>query len=204
MPKTAARNESCELNWRKSKPIEGAAENFRAGFKRVLTDKSSRSVKKMKVILAIDGSDFSRTAIAKFSGFIAAPANTEIKLICVVEKPAPMVTEPFAVSSEYYHSVEAAHLKEAEGFVAEAVEQLRKLLTAADIKITTRTLLGDPDKEIIEIAREWNADLIVVGSHGRGFWERMLLGSVSDSIVHHAPCSVLVVRKPQNSNGSKG
>ena len=40
-------------------------------------------------------------------------------------------------------------------------------------------------------------DLIVVGSHGRGFWGR-LLGSVSDGVVHHAPCSVLVVRKPPN------
>lgn len=156
----------------------------------------------MKVILAIDGSDFSRTAVTKFSGFFTAPANTEIKIISVVEKPAPMVTEPFAVSSEYYHSVETAHLKEAEIFVAEAAEQLRKWLAGNDIKITTRTLLGDPDKEIVEIAREWNADLIVVGSHGRRFWDRILLGSISDSVVHHAPCSVLIVRQTKNSNGS--
>ena len=49
-------------------------------------------------------------------------------------------------------------------------------------------------EQIIELAREWGADLIVVGSHGRGFWGR-LLGSVSTGVVHHAPCSVLVVRK---------
>ena len=40
------------------------------------------------------------------------------------------------------------------------------------------------------------ADLIVLGSHGYKTWERLLLGSVSNSVVHHAPCSVLIVRSP--------
>ncbi|MCB1025610.1 MAG: universal stress protein [Acidobacteria bacterium] len=53
------------------------------------------------------------------------------------------------------------------------------------------------DNEIVEKAKRWNADLIIVGSHGRGFWGRVMLGSISDSLVHHAPCSVLVVRKPE-------
>jgi nucleotide-binding universal stress UspA family protein len=55
--------------------------------------------------------------------------------------------------------------------------------------------MGMPEQILLETAKEWNADLIVVGSHGRGFWGRMLLGSVTDALVHHAPCSVLVVRQ---------
>jgi len=54
--------------------------------------------------------------------------------------------------------------------------------------------MGAPSRMIIESATNWGADLIVVGSHGRGFWGRVMLGSVSDAILHHAPCSVLVVR----------
>lgn len=53
---------------------------------------------------------------------------------------------------------------------------------------------GKPAEEIVEAAREWPADLIVVGSHGRGGIGRILLGSVAESVARHAPCPVLVVR----------
>ena len=62
--------------------------------------------------------------------------------------------------------------------------------------LTTEVLCGPPAQEIVQQAEDWGADLVVVGSHGYGFWSRALLGSVSNSVVHHAPCSVLVVRKP--------
>ncbi|MDQ3798832.1 MAG: universal stress protein, partial [Acidobacteriota bacterium] len=64
-----------------------------------------------------------------------------------------------------------------------------------NIDVTTQISTGAPDETLIEAARKWSADLIVIGSHGRGFWGRMLLGSITDALVHHAPCSVLVVRK---------
>jgi nucleotide-binding universal stress UspA family protein len=53
---------------------------------------------------------------------------------------------------------------------------------------------GDPGESIIEAAAAEAADLIVVGSHGRGTVGRFLIGSVSDHVVRHAPCPVLVVR----------
>jgi nucleotide-binding universal stress UspA family protein len=56
--------------------------------------------------------------------------------------------------------------------------------------------MGRPTETITDIAQEWGADLIVVGSHGHDFWGRMTLGSVSDGVIHHAKCSVLVVREP--------
>jgi nucleotide-binding universal stress UspA family protein len=54
--------------------------------------------------------------------------------------------------------------------------------------------VGDPAIEIVKAAREWPADLIVVGSHGRQGVSRMLLGSVAEAVTRHAPCPVLVIR----------
>ena len=54
--------------------------------------------------------------------------------------------------------------------------------------------IGKPATKIVEAAKNWPADLIVIGSHGRGGVERLLLGSVAESVVRHASCPVLVVR----------
>jgi nucleotide-binding universal stress UspA family protein len=53
---------------------------------------------------------------------------------------------------------------------------------------------GKPASKIIEVANTWPADLVVMGSHGRGKIKGLLLGSVSQEVLHHAPCPVLVVR----------
>ena len=53
---------------------------------------------------------------------------------------------------------------------------------------------GPPDREIIEVARRWHADLIVIGSHGRRGFQAALLGSVAEAVVRQAPCSVLVIK----------
>ena len=53
---------------------------------------------------------------------------------------------------------------------------------------------GQPASKIVEVAKKWPADLIVMGSHGRGRIENLLLGSVTQEVLHHAPCPVLVVR----------
>lgn len=53
---------------------------------------------------------------------------------------------------------------------------------------------GDPATEIVNAAKEWPADIIVLGSHGRGGVSRALLGSVAEAVTRHAPCPVLVVR----------
>jgi nucleotide-binding universal stress UspA family protein len=55
--------------------------------------------------------------------------------------------------------------------------------------------LGRPDEEIVALAEELGAGLIVLGSRGRGGVRRALLGSVSNSVVHHGHCPVLVVRQ---------
>jgi len=53
---------------------------------------------------------------------------------------------------------------------------------------------GKPVSKMIEVAKNWSADLIVMGSHGRGKIHGLFLGSVSQEVLHHAPCPVLVIR----------
>jgi nucleotide-binding universal stress UspA family protein len=65
----------------------------------------------------------------------------------------------------------------------------------AEVISKTKILEGNAKEVIVEEAREWRADLIVVGSHGYGRLRRMVLGSVAGAVVANAPCSVQVVRQ---------
>jgi nucleotide-binding universal stress UspA family protein len=82
--------------------------------------------------------------------------------------------------------------KRARVLVARTEETLR----SHGMKVTTAVEQGDPKSAIIDAAEQWRADLIVLGSHGRGALDRFLMGSVSDAIVRHARCSVEIVRIP--------
>ena len=63
-------------------------------------------------------------------------------------------------------------------------------------------LVGEPGPELCRLAADEGADLLVVVSHGRGVLKRVLLGSVSDYVLHHSPCPVLVVRRPRDTDES--
>ena len=149
----------------------------------------------MKVLIATDGSDYSKAAVSECCRLVIDPVNTEILIVSAYEDAVPIAAEPFAVSSEYYQKMVDALSNLAEGFLTQAEAAIRTHFDQGELRITTEILRGAPDQQIVEKAKAWGADLIVVGSHGRGFWGR-LLGSVSDGVVHHAPCSVMVVRKP--------
>ena len=71
---------------------------------------------------------------------------------------------------------------------------LSETCSGKNVTISTKVLAGPAARAIVEEAEAWKAEMIVVGSHGRGFWKRALLGSVSNRIVDHAHCAVLTVR----------
>ena len=88
---------------------------------------------------------------------------------------------------------ERKHLdREAQRLLDAQVEQVR---AAGGSAAQTHLRIGRIDKEIVAVAEEVGAGLIVVGSRGWGGMRRTLMGSVSDSVVRHAHCPVLVVRK---------
>lgn len=155
----------------------------------------------MKVLLATEGSEFSQAAIEKCCKMFDESENTEIRIISAAE-PLFVASEPFAVSAEYAREVDSAALEKAKDAVSQAESSIRDSYPDLGVGLTTKVVKGGPAQAIVAEAEEWGADLIIMGSHGYGFWQRALLGSVSNSVVHHAPCSVLVVRPPKEHNGT--
>ncbi|MBA2379974.1 MAG: universal stress protein [Blastocatellia bacterium] len=145
----------------------------------------------MKVMLATDGSDFSRNAAQACCELFGKNSGVEIRIVSVYEDVPVLASEPFALAPEYYQDMVDAAKKQAEHFAQEAAEIFRS--SCPDAAITTAIPRGKPATRIVDLANSWPADIVVVGSHGRGFWGR-LLGSVSSAIVHHAPCTVVIVR----------
>lgn len=148
----------------------------------------------MKILIATDGSDASKSVIETACKIISKPEETFVKIISAVESMAPMTAEPFAVSAEYYAEMEVEAANHAKGFVEQSEADLKEICPNLR-EVSTQVFRGNAAQTIVESAEEWNADLIIVGSHGYGFWQRALLGSISNSVVHHAPCSVLIVRQ---------
>jgi nucleotide-binding universal stress UspA family protein len=149
----------------------------------------------MKILIATDGSEFSTAAIEHVCRIAIRPGD-EVLILSGYEDAFPIAAEPFAISTEYYQKLEDSMNELTDGFLSSARKQVEEKFPGDSVIISTEIFRGSPAQEIVEKAESWRADLIVVGSHGRGFWGR-LLGSVSNSVVHHAPCNVLVVRKPK-------
>lgn len=79
----------------------------------------------------------------------------------------------------------------------ELVQQTAKALSSAGFSVTTSVIVGDARNVILDVAGEWKADLIILGSHGRTGLGRFFLGSVSEAVARHALCSVQIVRMPK-------
>lgn len=80
-----------------------------------------------------------------------------------------------------------------------AAERLREFVgqhIGAGLPVDSEVALGTPHAEIVRIAAERDADLIVMATHGRGFISHAIMGSTAERVVRRAPCPVLVVRDP--------
>lgn len=158
----------------------------------------------MKILLATDGSPCSEAAANKVAGLLW-PAGSEVRIISVVEPPAPIAAEPFVmVPTDYFAETEKALREAALGALKRAEAKFREGGKESKLLVTTEVLTGSPKRIIVEEAEKWGADLVVVGSHGYRTWERLLLGSVSQAVSLHAECSVLIVREGKNQNESAG
>jgi nucleotide-binding universal stress UspA family protein len=158
----------------------------------------------MKILLAIDDSASSREAIRSVSARFRKE-GTELRVLHVVEPIAAYISaELIPHFVPRVAKVEEDRRKQAQELVQHAARQLRK----TGFKASEVVDEGDPKAKIIDQAAKWNADLIVVGSHGWKGLNRFLLGSVSESVVRHAGCSVEVVRlrgraKPSRTERAK-
>lgn len=147
----------------------------------------------MKILLAVDGSKFSDAAIDEVARR-PWPTETEVKLISVTDPPYQPTIEPWAMPPAYFVDLEMDARGRTQTVIELALKRLRAHLSPK-IEISAETPTGRAKQEIVKAAEAWGADLIVLGSHGYGAWERFLLGSVSTSVMTHAPCSVEIVRR---------
>ena len=147
----------------------------------------------MKILLATDGSAQSEAAIDMLKNF-SFKSGDEMKIVSVVDMAVPMAIDIYGGYLPDTTEMEKTAREHAEKVLSETCERLEGI--CKNLTVTSDVLFGSPESRIVETAEEWGSDLIVVGSHGYSRWERLLLGSVSQSVVHHAPCSVMVVRPP--------
>jgi nucleotide-binding universal stress UspA family protein len=147
----------------------------------------------MKILLATDGSDYNNLAVKEFASRLFAP-NTEVRIISAFVNSAIIMSTaaPMGGLAGYYEEADSVAKKSAEDAVKSAADLLQKKHPA--LLITTNVINGSPKQVILDEAEEFEADLIMVGSHGRGAIERFLLGTVSQAVALHAKCSVEIVR----------
>jgi nucleotide-binding universal stress UspA family protein len=86
---------------------------------------------------------------------------------------------------------------ETEQWVADELERWADAARKRGIRVRRVVRHGSPSVEIVELASEEHADVVMMGTHGRGGMSRLLLGSVADRVIRTAPCPVLTVRKPE-------
>jgi nucleotide-binding universal stress UspA family protein len=156
----------------------------------------------MKILLATDGSAFGEEAVREVVRR-PWPTGSEVRVAYVVETTPQPAAEMWAGSYEDYFG-ELNQWKHAQG--RQALESATRILDAREdrtLRVTAEMLEGQPKRRIPEEAESWGADLVVIGSHGYGFWDRLLLGSVSQAVASHAPCSVEIVRRRENVEGGK-
>lgn len=146
----------------------------------------------MRILLAIDGSPHSDAAVEEVRRR-PWPKGTAVEILTVINATAPLVIDPaLAMAAAHVEQLEEQR-RRAPQLVSAAAAQVAANDQILDV--TTTILEGNPKDVIVEEAREWDADLIVVGSHGYGRLRRMVLGSVAGAVVANAPCSVQVVRR---------
>lgn len=157
-----------------------------------------------RILVAIDNSSLSHRVFAQALD-LAESHQALLKLLqCITPEivsepgvPASLDTGfPMGLVQDNYQAYETQQvlieqqIEEAQATLAHYSEQAksRNVLAEANYQV------GDAGHQLCQVAKDWNADLIVVGRRGRTGLTEALLGSVSNYVVHHAPCDVLVIQ----------
>ncbi|MBA4250305.1 MAG: universal stress protein [Chlorobiaceae bacterium] len=142
-----------------------------------------------KIIVPVDFSDFSKSAL-KYSVQFAKNFSSELIITYVIE---PIIYPPdFSMGQIALPSVNLQMDERAK----EELEKLVKIEIGEEVPVRIVIRTGKPFVEIIELAREEEADLIIISSHGHSGVEYILFGSTADKVVRKAPCPVLTLRDP--------
>lgn len=142
---------------------------------------------KLKRILVAVDSQSSADALADFLTRHCWAGDSSFLILHVIETDVVLDIEP----KYWEHALVKANTN-GQALVNELAEKIRK--AQPGLRVEEMVLQGNPKDLILDAVTDWGADLVVLGSRGRRGLTRFLLGSVSQSVASHAPCSVLVVR----------
>jgi nucleotide-binding universal stress UspA family protein len=153
-----------------------------------------------KILVPLDRAD-DYHAVLDQAVYLATMTGGQLLLLHVLYPFDPNYPHPLYPSIDAYPALQdeaiLAYTEQLQRFEQEGVNWLRSLTQQATnqgIAAEYAQSPGEPGKTICEMARTWQADTIVMGRRGHRGIEEMLLGSVSNYVTHHAPCSVLVVQ----------
>ena len=144
----------------------------------------------MKVLIAYDGSDCSNAAIENLKR-AGLPHEGEALVVSVADESWPHTKSPGTEKSTFANPW-ADSLQEAETFAKSAADQIQSGFPAWTV--SSEALWGSASKAVLKTIGWWKPDLLIVGSHGRSAAGRLVMGSVSLNLLHHAKCAVRVVR----------
>jgi nucleotide-binding universal stress UspA family protein len=152
------------------------------------------------ILACTDGSEESMDAVA-LAATLAAKYHAELQILSVFStyyaEPGYMGVWTLTIPQELID--ESAHAQ-----LVAIEEQVKPIWDKAGISGTVLQVQGHSIDAIIETAKREGADLIVMGSRGLGAFKSLMLGSVSDSVLHHAPCPVLVTRGKHEAHKTEG
>lgn len=137
-----------------------------------------------RIVLPVDGSDASMRA-AKRALKLAEDTKNNILALYVIETPVAITPQP---PDQMYTLWTNALKQEAE----KTLNKVKKMGEKRGVTVKTKIIEGTADEEIISEAGK--NDLIIMGSQGKSALDRILLGSVSEKVLHHASSPVMIVR----------
>ncbi|QDT02102.1 Universal stress protein/MT2699 [Rubripirellula lacrimiformis] len=139
-----------------------------------------------KIMLATDGSSVAEDA-AKFLAHLPHDEKIELTIVSVLYVPG---TQKTYLVGDWFETCMAQERKRAD----EAFARIQSIFAGANVSLNHIVREGNPGETIILVSQEVQPELLVIGATGQSAIARVLLGSTSDYVATHAPCSVLVVR----------
>lgn len=144
-----------------------------------------------KILVAIDGSPLSDKAAEEAVRMAAGnPSQFRSKVYAMLVLP----NAPRSTFTDFVPSPPITERKEWDELRQRIFYVIEKDAHEAEVPLEAKVVYGDPAEELIKFAEEEQIDVIVIGSSGKGFLKRKLLGSVSHKVAKNAPCSVYIVR----------
>ena len=146
-----------------------------------------------RVVFADDGSESAERAVDLLAGWEPF-RDVPVRVVSVASVPAPWQSGVSPLMMDAAFEAHADSLREAQARLRDVAERAASRLTARGSTAEVDVRVGDPARQIVAAATDFDASLIVMGSRGLSGIRRILLGSVARNVLHQAPCSVLVVR----------